>query len=211
MPKNNRAADLRRYFGLLQEPILVRDSRSQATLHRAGVDSELMPDTVFSLPPLRRTPPPKRVRPQVGFAVTECRGSEKTTYANMLRSLRDSGIDPVLVTTCIPEDGEFLQRLAEETELPFVSNRLHGVIFAFLGHTPVIPMTNRDKVAGVRADAELNRHVERLEQITPSAIRQWIEQSNEIVAEMTPYASAARDSWDSHSMSGKAHAHRLVA
>jgi polysaccharide pyruvyl transferase WcaK-like protein len=212
--KNNRAADLRRYFGHLNAPLLVRDSRSRATLEQAGVDSALMPDTVFSLPPLSRAPLSDRARAQVGFAVAECRGQDRTTFERMLKSLRDSGVDPVLVTTCVPEDGEFLRSLAASLELPlwqplgwqeavrqlqsldlFISNRLHGMIFAFLGSTPVIPMTNRDKVAGVATDASLSRRVEQLGQITPHTVAQWIEETGEIVAEMTRYTTRARAAW----------------
>jgi polysaccharide pyruvyl transferase WcaK-like protein len=217
--KMNRAADLRRYFSEFTGPILVRDGRSRATLKCAGVGSALMPDAVFSLPPLGRPTPPERTRPRVGFAVTVCRGPDQATFERVLTSLKAGGVDPVLVATCIPEDGDILGTLADSLDLPLlkplgwedavrdlqaldllVANRLHGLIFAFLGGTPTIPMVNREKVAGVAEDAGLRRRVEHLQQITPDAIRGWVREADEIVADMMRYRSATRATWDSFTL-----------
>jgi polysaccharide pyruvyl transferase WcaK-like protein len=216
--KMNRAADLRRYFSQFTGPILVRDGRSRATLRHAGVGSTLMPDAVFSLPPLSRPKPPERTRPRVGIAVTGCRGLQ-STIACVLTSLRAGGVDPVLVTTCVPEDGEAFETLAASLDLPLlqplgwedavrdlqsldlvVASRLHGLIFAFLGGTPAIPLVDREKVAGVAEDAGLRRRVEHLQQITPAAVRGWVREADEIVADMMRYRSATRATWDSFTL-----------
>lgn len=213
--RKNKVADLRRYFSWLSGPILVRDGGSGDTLGLAGVNSSLMPDVAFSLPHRDRPKPAERSRPRVGLAIAGSREPNRAMFEGVLKSLRAGGVDPVLVTTCLPEDGEILESMAAALDLPLLQplgwrdavrefqaldlllcNRLHGLVFAILGGTPIIPMVNREKVAGLARDAGLSRKVERLEQVTADAVKEWVREAEEVVIEMTRYRSAAQKAWD---------------
>ena len=146
--------------------------------------------------------------------MTGCRG-HLPTLERVLLSLRAGDVDPVLVTTCVPEDIAVFQTLAASLDVPLVQplgwesairefqaldlvvcSRLHGLIFAFLGGTPAIPITDRDKVAGVAEDAGLSRRVERLQQVTPDAVWRWAGETDQILSAMMRHRSAVRATWD---------------
>jgi polysaccharide pyruvyl transferase WcaK-like protein len=157
------------------------------------------------------SPPPSPDRPVVILAVTRSTGSSRDEMLTTIRALRQEGIHIRLLTTCVSEDGESLSRLATELGVDFiapatwqgvvdefkssslvVTNRLHCVIFAFFANVPVVPLRNREKVAGLSRDAGFSRSIGSISELTPEKALECIGNAATIHGEMRRYLAKVR-------------------
>jgi polysaccharide pyruvyl transferase WcaK-like protein len=206
-------AGIKADLGKIQAPLIARDGMSRQVLERLGLTATQGVDCVFSLYEVARTipPHPDRDPSRILLVVTK---QETAEVADKLRSLAGQ-VNPITVlTTCAIEDEPVLKAAAEAAGVPYlapmtwqetiaemkssalvISNRLHGLIFASLAEVPVLPLTNRSKVAGVAKDAELDLCAAEWSDLDAGIIREALSQGPAIAAKFGRYRDRAMGSY----------------
>lgn len=111
---------------------------------------------------------------KVYVAVNASGDTDARAIIELFDRLRSNGLAPSLFSTCEAEDRPLADAVREIRQEAFVApqtwkdavhlfadaafvitNRLHGLIFAALAGTPVIPVTNRQKASAYAEDAGL--------------------------------------------------------
>lgn len=169
----NTQQQLRSYFSNLKRPLIARDQESAAFLVELGVDAIAGADCVFSMHDIADTISPAPQSRRVILSVTGSASSLKSELRQSLGALPPA-LRPALMTTCESEDGALYRSLASELGLEYlapdswmsavgalkacdllITNRLHGLIFATLAGTAVLPVTDRRKSKAFARDSQV--------------------------------------------------------
>ncbi|MCF3638367.1 polysaccharide pyruvyl transferase family protein [Rhizobium sp. TRM95111] len=204
----NADADLRRFFGNLRGPLVVRDALTRDALAGAGVPVALGIDCVFNLHEVA-----------AGIAALSDRDPNRTILVltgrhgrneEPLRALlgRIAGrVGPLeLMSTCPPEDAVLFCRLGAEFGLPVrmpgtwqeavaelkasslvVTNRLHALIFSSFGDVALLPVADRKKSGAFARDAGLPHIAAGIDALTPDLIAAARADRTAIVERMRDY------------------------
>jgi polysaccharide pyruvyl transferase WcaK-like protein len=166
---------LRHYFGLLQQPVVLRDSLSKGIMDRLGLDSVLGGDCVFSLAQSVDyiKPTPLRNPSRTLFVVK----GRKADLLEVLRDLMRGGVELELLSTCPAEDDAVYGEIARTLGLPYrtplgweeiiaefrasglvITNRLHGLILGSIAGVSLLPVADRKKSLAFVRDADMPCH-----------------------------------------------------
>lgn len=198
------------YFGLLRKPIVVRDGITKGMFDKLGIESVVGLDCVHGLMNLARSIAPQQGRRQnrIIYAV-----SGQNNFAELCAGLEqvvNSGRDVELLTTCYPEDGSVIRKIAEtfaikwhapmswqETVSEFkvsslvITNRLHGLILGSLAETALLPVADRKKPEAFVADAEMPHYVKSPELINSELLQKVDADRTLIIQRMADYRNKA--------------------
>ena len=191
---------------------VVRDGGSGETLRVICPGVVVGADCVFSLAP--REPISASLplaETTVVLAVTEAENSSRHELEATICSLTAAGMRVRLLTTCECEDGAHLAELSRNLGIDFiapatwqevveefkaasvvVTNRLHCMVFSFFAGVPVVPLRNREKVAGICRDAGLTSWVDRIVEFTPEKAVECSAVGAATLAEMAAYREQVR-------------------
>jgi polysaccharide pyruvyl transferase WcaK-like protein len=212
---------LRRHFGPLRRPLLVRDGISLGVAERIGLPAVLRPDCVFGLEPVAREIPPHPDRdPERTLLVVTRSPSAKVLQANRaalerLEASRRAG-RVELLTTCAIEDGPALQALGQEFGVPVrepltwqdtvaemraaavvATNRLHGLILGSMAGAVMVPVADRKKSEAFVRDVGLKHFAPRAQDLTGELLERARAEGATIVGKLQAFAAAARDGVES--------------
>jgi polysaccharide pyruvyl transferase WcaK-like protein len=205
----NTRQKLHSYFSMLQRPLIARDQESAAFLVELGLDAVAGADCVFSMHDIadRISPSPQSRR--VILSITGSSGSQQSELRQSLGALPPS-LRPALMTTCESEDGALYQSLASEFGLEYlapdswmsavgalkacdllITNRLHGLIFATLAGTAVIPVTDRRKSKAFARDSQVPVTASSGGALTTELIGAGLQQAESIRERLATYKANA--------------------
>lgn len=210
--RQNGARALRGYFGMLAHRPIARDGESVIVLDELGIPAVGSADCVFSLqeaadavPPLAGVDPSRII-----ISATNTRSDE---LLEGLARLAPMGRKLALMTTFgeidAPEYAAAAKRYGLEIITPVtwqetiahlkasaltITNRLHGLIFAFLAGTPTLPIVNRVKSRAFSADARLPLTVASAQALDPAIVAACEAERERVLAAQASYAAWARAS-----------------
>lgn len=201
----------RHAFGLLRRPMVVRDSSSFEILSKLGLPVELGADCVLSLAP-DSFHTPNITDAREGRILVVVKGSAEGLRGCLAQlGAYRSRID--LLTTCATEDEQAYMAVAQEFGLRVIrpmtwqqavgeckasslviANRLHGLIFAALAGTAVLPVTDRAKARSFAKDAGLDLFVPDPAAISEELVGRALSERQRICALVSAYRASASSS-----------------
>ncbi len=120
------------------------------------------------------------------LAITDSPGSRVPKVREVLERLLEAGYQVSLLTSCEREDGDDHRKITATSRAEslrpqtwqdavailadadlIITNRLHCLIFSFFAKTAVVPLLDREKLFGVRLDANLPEALEDLSGAKP--------------------------------------------
>jgi polysaccharide pyruvyl transferase WcaK-like protein len=164
---------LRRDFSLFGKPLVLRDSASAEMIGALGLTAVLGADCVYSLSKLANAiaPSPAANHERIIVTLTNDETSLRRQLRGLAQRLKPAGYRIALLTTCELEDGPAMRDVTEEFGLEYlapltwqdavsemkasrliISNRLHGLILGSFCGVPLLPVTDRGKVASFVTD-----------------------------------------------------------
>lgn len=197
---------LSEYFGLLSQPIVVRDGITKGMFNQLTNDSVVGLDCVYGLRELAQSiaPATERRLDRVLFAVT---GQDNfSELCAGVRQVIESGRQVELLTTCYVEDGTYIRKIAEKFDIQWhaplswqatvaefkasslvITNRLHGLILGSLAETPLLPVADRKKPEAFVADAGIPHHAKFPQDITSELLQKVDADKDLILQRMANY------------------------
>jgi polysaccharide pyruvyl transferase WcaK-like protein len=206
----NSAAALKQYFSMIRAPLIVRDGKTKAMMDELGLAAVLGADCVFSLEDFADQIEPMggREHSRIVFVVTG--GSLKDLRLAIRRIGRPAG-QIALLTTCELEDGEALEALSGELQIPYyapttwqevvaelkasslvVTNRLHGLILGSFAKTPLLPVADRQKVEAFALDAAMPHSLAGLHLLDRDRLERCLSDRDLILERMAEYQKRTR-------------------
>lgn len=210
----NKKADLHRYFSLIEQPLIVRDSISQDVLADIGIETTLGLDTVFGL---RKTglsiaPMPDRDPARIILALAKGYDGEmrERSLHHLIDRLQVTGHEVELLTTCELEDKDVIEELAQQFALTIrapmtwqevvaelqqsslvVTNRLHCLILGTFAECTLFPVADRKKAQAFVHDVGLGHHAMSIEEISTDALEAAMQARSHILKRMRSYRDAS--------------------
>lgn len=205
----NTQQQLRSYFSSLQGPLIARDQESATFLTELGIDAVAGADCVFSMHDIADT---ISAAPQKRRVILSITGSSKSLPSELRQSLGalPPALRPALMTTCESEDGLLYRNLASELGLEYlapdgwmravselkacdllITNRLHGLIFATLAGTAVLPVTDRRKSKAFAKDSQVPVTANSGSDLTTALIESGLQQTTSIKERLATYKANA--------------------
>lgn len=210
----NLDADLRRYFGTIRAPLIVRDGITHDVMKEIGIPTILGHDTVFSLSDLGQAVPPLADRDsnRILLVLTGPHNRQllRKTLGGALERLQGCGRPVEMLTTCWTEDLEVYTELGERfgakvrapmtwqetvSELKqsavVVTDRLHCLILGTFAECTLFPVADRKKAEAFVRDSGIPHHAPRMEDVTPDALEAAIADRSAILAKIRAYRDMA--------------------
>jgi polysaccharide pyruvyl transferase WcaK-like protein len=204
----NGRVKLKEYLESLDFPLLARDVLSHQTLKSIGVKSVHVSDSVFTTSPLfqKERAICKDQSRLAYISVTSSKGTNAEDIVALVCRIRKIGFKPVLFSSCEVEDRPLVDKILSIESIEYcapdswksavshfaeaafvITNRLHCLIFAALGGTAVVPVTNRVKTEAYAEDAELSLHAKSVKEITTKFLLNVISDLPEIRRKQVSY------------------------
>lgn len=212
----NKKNDLRRYFSLIRQPLIVRDSTSQDFLAGLGIETVLGHDTVFELSRIAKNivglPNRDSGRVLLVLAKGDDRKIRQTSMHRLIEDLQSSGHTVELLSTCELEDKEIFESEArhfgitarapitwQETVAELrqssivVTNRLHCLILGTFAECTLFPVADREKSKAFVRDTQLSHYANCVDEISNEALEAAIHDRDQIVGLMRAYREASAE------------------
>lgn len=219
----NLDADLRRYFGTIRAPLIVRDGITHDVMKEIGIPTTLGHDTVFSLSYVGQALPPLADRDpnRILLVLTGPHNRDllRKTLGGALERLQGCGRPVEMLTTCWTEDLEIYTELGERfgakvrapmtwqetvSELKqsavVVTDRLHCLILGTFAECTLFPVGDRKKAEAFIRDTGTPHHVATMEGIMPDRLEAAISDRDAVLAAIRDYRDSAanRDTTPRH-------------
>jgi polysaccharide pyruvyl transferase WcaK-like protein len=203
----NSIPALKQYFSMIRSPLLVRDGKTKAMMDELGLIAVLGADCVFALQDIADQIEPMggREHSRIVFVVT---GSSLKDLGLAIRRIGRPASQIALLTTCELEDGEALEALSGELQVPYyapttwqkavaelkassliVTNRLHGLILGSFAMTPLLPIADRQKVEAFALDAAMPHSLAGLHLLDRERLQRCLQDRDLILERMAQYKS----------------------
>lgn len=210
----NTCADLRRYFGTIQAPIIVRDSITHDVMTRIGIRTAIGNDVVFSLSEIGQkiSPAADRDAERILLVLTgaDNRVLLRDALSRLLKQLQGCGRTIDFLTTCWTEDLQIYSELGnrfnvtvhapmtwQETVAELkqsavvVTDRLHCSILGTFAECTLFPVGDRKKVEAFIRDSGAPHHAQTIEGVTPAALEAAISDRTAVRDTLRTYRDAA--------------------
>ncbi|WP_300440603.1 polysaccharide pyruvyl transferase family protein [uncultured Mameliella sp.] len=212
----NTAADLRRYFKAVRQPIVVRDGISHDVMTDLGIPTVLGHDTVFSLSGIGQQIPPleSRDRERILLVLTgpHDRALLVRTLGDVLERLKGAGRPIEMLTTCWNEDLHIYEDLGRQhgvavrapltwqetiAELKqsavVVTDRLHCLILGTFAECTLFPVADRKKAEAFVRDTGTPHYGTGMQDVTPDALEAAIADRAAILEKIRAYRDIANE------------------
>ncbi|SHI85366.1 Polysaccharide pyruvyl transferase family protein WcaK [Rubritalea squalenifaciens DSM 18772] len=198
----------------LETPIPVRDALSHKIIETSGTEAVSTCDIVWSMADHLSTLSlsDSSNSNKVGICVTRSGGARAPQVAQLIKTIKEAGLEPTVISTCEVEDRKLIAQIEELTgikciapdswkqavqllsEMRFViTNRLHCIIFSSLAGTAVIPIDNRAKTKAFVIDANLPCSVQELDKVSIEDIESFKDQTPLIKERIQAFKSKCLD------------------
>lgn len=210
----NTDADLRRYFSLVCQPLIVRDGISQDVMDQIGIPAVLGQDVVFKLSDVGQEISPKTDRDPNRVLLVLTGPHDRALLANnlmeTLERLKKGGRAVEMLTTCPPEDLQIYEELGAKFDVAVrapmtwqeavaelkqsaivVTDRLHCLILGTFAECTLFPVADRKKAEAFIHDSGVPHYSVDMKGVTAQALDIAITDREVILEKMRNYRDSA--------------------